>query len=532
MVVDLTKRWEPRKKPLEAVVKVGLCGVGEHLVDFQAPGISVSTTTRLFLSDREMDALDAAQKDIAFAGIRLQKTLQTEQPIIQEFGNLFFKRIFKNGVDAALKQCLGQASRENRQLRIRLVLLDAAFSGLPLEFLFDVEKQSYLALNPMVSLVRAPDQIHPFQPVKIKSPLNMLAMLSTPLDQKPFDAQQEKALFEKALAPLQAQGLISVTWAENWTTLKENIQSGTPWHIFHVIGRCAFDLKAEECFLGMVDAAEKTLSISGEQLASLLRMQPSLRLAFLNVFEGGKAGTRTLFSSATAQLWLQSIQAVVILQTDASREAARTLIETFYTQLAGGAPVDEALTMARLEISYQAAHTLEWGTLVLSLSSVDAVLFDVLEDQPASSQPDNGARQFLDEGNDYYAKKEYPMALDAYTQALKAEPGCAEAQTSREALQLEMARRDELARCDVLLAEHSDLSIQLRRLDLLMELREYEQAAKDSDRLLSELGMAASPLVKHKLYTLKGDAYTALGESNLAESAYERARTYKPESLS
>jgi CHAT domain-containing protein len=522
-----TKRRE-RRKPLEATLKIGLCGRDEYLVDFKAPGISATTTTRFPLSDRDTPALEAALSEIPFAGIRFQQTPQAGQVPIQEFGMRFFQAIFTKGVDVALKACLEKAQREQRQLRLRLVLLDPRFSALPLEFLFDADQRTYLSLHPLVSLVRAPAQIHALHPFKVKPPLNILAMLSTPLDHKPFDAQQEKAVFDTALAPLQAQGLVSVTWCENWDTLKQAISSETPWHIFHLIGRGAFDSNAEECFIGMADATGKTLSISGHQLASLLRMQPSLRLAFLNVCEGGKAGTHRLFSSAAELLWLQGIQAVVALQTDISDEAALLLTEIFYTQLAREVPVDAALTMARLEISRQSVHTLEWGTLVLYLSSVDAVLFEVIEERPDPTESDNAVGQWVDEGSDYDMKKEYPMALDAYTRA----EDYTEDQTSREALQLVAGLRDELAQCEAHLAHHADLSMQLKRIDLLIKLRKHEQAVTACDQLLFELGVTASPLVKQRLYTFKGDAYQALGEHNMADSAYERARMYKPESLS
>ena len=67
------------------------------------------------------------------------------------------------------------------------------------------------------------------------------------------------------------------------------------------------------------------------------------------------------------------------MQYEITDPAAIELSRAFYEALADGMPVDAAVSEARKAISLGVENTVEWGTPVLYMRSLDGVLFDIVQ---------------------------------------------------------------------------------------------------------------------------------------------------------
>ena len=103
----------------------------------------------------------------------------------------------------------------------------------------------------------------------------------------------------------------------------------------------------------------------------VVRDQRSLRLALLN------APGRRQFGHDPYPAWhsgWRGVPAVIAMRTAISDVAAIALARSFYTALADGAAVDEALAEARKAL-YTGGHAEEWGTAVLYMRAADGHLW-------------------------------------------------------------------------------------------------------------------------------------------------------------
>ena len=76
---------------------------------------------------------------------------------------------------------------------------------------------------------------------------------------------------ETALADLQAEGLVSLTWleGETWRDLQRAMRRGS-WHIFHFIGHGGFNRANDEGFVVLSDQEGDPHYLSATQLGRLL----------------------------------------------------------------------------------------------------------------------------------------------------------------------------------------------------------------------------------------------------------------------
>jgi hypothetical protein len=83
------------------------------------------------------------------------------------------------------------------------------------------------------------------------------------------------------------------------------------------------------------------------------------------------------------------LPAVLAMQFVIQEKAGVELARTFYEALAEGAPLESAVTEARIAISMAHANTLDWAAPVLYLRAPDGVLFSVAAavTQPVVQKP-------------------------------------------------------------------------------------------------------------------------------------------------
>ena len=205
-------------------------------------------------------------------------------------------------------------------------------------------------------------------------------MVASPSDQEPLDIALEKERLQRALHGLEEQGLVILDWLEgqSWRDLQQALFQNQ-YHVFHFIGHGYYDPTREEGAVIFVSRAGRSRYFSATDLARLLADQTTLRLVVLNSCESAKAGEYDVFSSTAATLVRGGIPAVIAMQYDITDNAAIQMAETFYQALAGGLPVDAALSEARKSITFAVHNSLEWGTPVLFMRANDGQLFDIDE---------------------------------------------------------------------------------------------------------------------------------------------------------
>lgn len=173
-------------------------------------------------------------------------------------------------------------------------------------------------------------------------------------------------------------GLIELIWLEGqtWRDLQKAMLTGI-WHTFHFMGHGEFDHKSEEGFIALADDGGRTHRLSATELGRLLADHQPLRLVILNSCEGAKASERAIFSSTASILVRRGIPAVLAMQYKISDIAAIEFSRVFYEALADGMTVDAAVAEARKSISIAVKNTMEWGTPVIYMRSLDGRIFDL-----------------------------------------------------------------------------------------------------------------------------------------------------------
>lgn len=310
---------------------------------------------------------------------------------MQKFGQRLFDALFVDDLRGCYDVSRMLAGQKNAGLRLRLRISPSELAVVPWEYLYDSRLGEYLCLIKQTPLVRYLALPQPIQPLKVRQPLRILGMIASPKDQPALHIQREQAYLEEAIRNLIAEGLVELTWlsGQTWRDLHQAMQGG-PWHIFHFIGHGTSDPSSGDGVLMLAKETGETDLQSAQQIGRLLGDHHSLRFIVLNACQGAQSDTQELFSGTATTLARRGIPAVLAMQYKITNSAAIELTRSLYAALAGGLPVDEAVTEARKAISFSTANSLEWGTPVLYMRSPDGVLFDlpkpISQSQPQQKQ--------------------------------------------------------------------------------------------------------------------------------------------------
>jgi len=310
---------------------------------------------------------------------------------VKEWGGNLYEAVFAKDVRAIYKSSLDLINAKGGTgLRLRLHLQDAVeLSHLPWEFLYQAATNQFLCLNRQTPLVRYLEIPKIISPLTVKLPLRILVVISSPTDLSPLEVDHEKDKIQTALGGLVAKQLVKITFLEVATVaeLQKTLRQAE-FHIFHFIGHGDFDESTHEGLLAFENEDETADHVKAEQAGAVLSNHLSLRLVVLNSCKGGRTALANPFAGAAATFIQHGIPAAVAMQFSISDNAAVKFAGEFYAALAGGLPVDTAVTEARVGI-FSEADNFEWGTPVLFLRSNDGILFDLNE----AARNKNGRRK-------------------------------------------------------------------------------------------------------------------------------------------
>ena len=256
----------------------------------------------------------------------------------------------------------------------------AMLMNLPWEYMLDpFEKRDFLGLFETLPVVRYLDLKRPAGPIKIeKLPLKILVMISSPHDYPALNVAEEKRLLSEAFAD---RNEIQVDFLEKATLLelRERLSDGSH-HIFHYMGHGAFDRATGKGMLVLEDEEGNGVLVAGEKLKRVFR-DSSIGVVFLNACETARiSAEKDPFAGIASSLMIENVLAVVAMQFPISDQSAIVFSKKFYTSLAQGKPIDQAVSRSRQAIDLSAYETLEWGIPVLFMRSEDGIIFDLKEE--------------------------------------------------------------------------------------------------------------------------------------------------------
>lgn len=319
---------------------------------------------------------------------------------ITELGSDLFEALIKDEVGTVYYSARGAAAERERGLRITLRLSGSPeLMRLPWEFLY--KRPRFIAQSTLTPVVRALDVDSAMHPQKLRLPLRILAMVSSPSGYPELDAAAERRNLERALSGLRAAGLVEVTWLDRATLgeLGRRIAEPDEVHVLHYIGHGAYDEATESGVLVLETPQGRAHDVSGEEIGAMLQDETSLRLVVLNACEGARSSHIDPFSGVATSLVHFDIPAVIGMQFEITDDAAIAFSESLYTGLARGMPIDAALAPARRAIIGAMVAT-EFGTPVLFLRDGNARLFDVMDapmEAPAPAAPTEATEPMIQE---------------------------------------------------------------------------------------------------------------------------------------
>ncbi|MCX5300200.1 CHAT domain-containing protein [Streptomyces sp. NBC_00193] len=330
----------------------------------------------------------ALEATVLASSVQARRAVSATEEPVRQVGQQLFEALFTGPVYGTYRASSGVAQERQQRLRIILRLKTPELALLPWETLFDPDAEVYLCRQePLVRHV--PARYTP-EPLQVKPPLRILAVIASPRGLPLLDTDAERGRLEEALAEQIDAGRVELTWVPqaSWDRVHGRLLEGE-WHVLHFIGHGDYDESADEGLIALVDSGGGADLVEASRLADLLgEARPTPRLVVLNSCASAQGGTRDVFSSTGATLVRSGISAAAAMQFTVSDRAAIRFAHGFYAALAHGRRIDEAAQSGRIAILGTSRRTLEWITPVLYVRGDTTQLFTFTAESPSLSVPD------------------------------------------------------------------------------------------------------------------------------------------------
>jgi hypothetical protein len=344
------------------------------------------------------------------ARARRRMVPELEKPL-RQVGSQLFKALFAGPVDTAYRSSLAVASQHGEKLRVVLSITAPELAVMPWEALYDDELETYVCLKDDV--VRHVDAPYTPDPLPVSPPLRILAIVASPRGLAELNVDAEKLHLENALAGPISSGQAQLDWetqASYWRVHERLLRE--QWHVLHFIGHGDYDPERGEGRIALVRDDGRPDWVDATKLADLLgEAEPTPRVVVLNSCASGQSGSNDLFSGTAATLVRRGISAVAAMQFSVSDTAAVAFPRGFYTALASGRRVDEAVRAGRIDIRGIGDGTLEWVTPILHVRGDATELFQLVG---AAPPPAPSVAAPAEQRRNLMADPQWPEAVNAY----------------------------------------------------------------------------------------------------------------------
>jgi hypothetical protein len=284
------------------------------------------------------------------------------------------------------------ATLGSERLRVTLEVEAPELMHVPWEYIFDPGLNSYLVINPRISLVRGMAGAFRRRPSPLNpaaEPLRLWIVIASPVGPPPLDIPEEQAALHAALMPLLDEGLIEVRWLpepgaaphtqggatrEELFECVEAVLGGQPGpHIIHFVCHGMPGYGGREGRILLEGPRRTSAEITASELAESVAQLRALRLVVLSSCLTARTNDISEFGGVAQALVGAGVPAVIGMQHQIPITVARTFAKAFYGTLFEGLvrggdvnAFEIALAAARRRV-WQ-AHRLNrshWGTPVL-----------------------------------------------------------------------------------------------------------------------------------------------------------------------
>jgi hypothetical protein len=338
------------------------------------------------------------EDSVLASGARARRRVAVAEQPLRQVGQELFAALFGGQVGSVYRASLAVARERDSRLRVVLRLMAPELSVLPWEALYDPESEIYLCRKE--PLVRHIPALYTPDPIPVELPLRILGLIASPRGLPTLDVEAEQEQLQRALAVPIASGKLQLEWLAqaSWDGVHERLLTER-WHVLHFIGHGDYDPDIDEGRLALLGENGRAEWVGASALADLLgEAEPTPRLVLLNSCTSGQGGKNDLFSGTAATLVRSGIAAVAAMQFSVTDRAAIAFSKGFYTALAAGRAVDDAVRSGRIAILGACDGTLEWVTPVLYLRGNANQLFTLSPPPPHRGERDG------DNGNGHRPK--------------------------------------------------------------------------------------------------------------------------------
>jgi Sulfatase-modifying factor enzyme 1/CHAT domain len=365
----------------------------ESYIDFE---LRIDEARRGFVAHASVEGLGEGHHDFSFPfdegewsglleapppshrEVRSQAGRMSPRQRAEKTGRELFNAVFGGEVQRLWRRSLERASDQESGVRLRLRLRNPVISSWPWEYLFDPERNEFLVLSTKTPIIRYAEMPVPVRPLRVVPPLRMLVVIATPWGFDRLDAKGEWEELRHALGELEREGEVVLELLEDATLSELRRRLRKTFHIVHFICHGSFDLQEGEGALVLEDGSGGPDRVTGPKLAMILGDRKKLCLVVLNSCNGAKGGASP-FTGVAQNLVRKGIPAVVAMRSIVTDAMAVRFARHFYQELAGGSPVEEALTEARRAMFAANHEDIEWGTPILFLRSLGGRIFRLIK---------------------------------------------------------------------------------------------------------------------------------------------------------
>jgi hypothetical protein len=349
---------------------------GAFKVEVVASPVGEASETVELDADALLAQRGQLQQAVLASAVPSRRVLPETEQLVRKAGQMLFAGLLGTGeVAGRYRATAAVAAERGEGLRVVLRIDTPALAGLPWEAMYDQARGTYVCRQDQ--LVRHIPVASMPAPLRVRSPLRILGLVSSPRGLPALDVEKEQDQLARALARPVGQGLAKLHWARSatWADLQDLLLDWE-WHVLHFIGHGDFDPDRDEGVLALVREDGRADLVAAHRLIDLLsQARPMPRLVVLNSCSGAAAGVTDLFSGTAAALVRGGVSAVAAMQYEVSDPAAVAFARGFYAAIARGRGVDDAVSSGRVAILGLSDQTLEWVTPVLYLRGHDTRLF-------------------------------------------------------------------------------------------------------------------------------------------------------------